>query len=51
MPRSTAGRVMRTAEAFAQLAASGPSAPRTFLNVEIGRDRRVAFVATRARRD
>ncbi len=37
---------MRTAEGFAKLAASGPTAPRTFLNVEIGRDRRVAFVAT-----
>ena len=44
MPRSTAGRVMRTAEGFAKLAASGPTAPRTFLNQEIGRDRRVAFV-------
>jgi WS/DGAT/MGAT family acyltransferase len=47
MPRSTAGRVMRTAEGFAKLAASGPTAPRTFLNEEIGRDRRVAFVETR----
>ncbi len=46
MPRSTTGRVMRTAEGFAKLAASGPTAPRTFLNVAIGRDRRVAFVAT-----
>jgi diacylglycerol O-acyltransferase / wax synthase len=46
MPRSTAGRVMRTAEGFAKLASSGPSAPRTFLNPEIGRDRRVAYVAT-----
>ncbi len=46
MPRSTAGRVMRTAEGFAKLAASGPTAPRTFLNQEIGRDRRVAFVDT-----
>jgi WS/DGAT/MGAT family acyltransferase len=46
MPRSTAGRVMRTAEGFAKLAASGPTAPRTFLNQEIGRDRRVAFVET-----
>ncbi len=27
MPRSTAGRVMRTAEGFAKLAASGPTAP------------------------
>jgi diacylglycerol O-acyltransferase / wax synthase len=38
--------VMRTAEGFAKLASSGPSAPRTFLNPEIGRDRRVAFVAS-----
>ena len=44
MPRSTASRVMRTAEGFAQLASSGPTAPQTSLNVEIGRDRRVAFV-------
>ena len=33
----------RTAEGFAALAAGGPSAPQTFLNREIGRDRRVAF--------
>ena len=46
MPRSTAGRVMRTAEGFAKLAASGPTAERTFLNQEIGRDRRVSFVET-----
>ncbi len=46
MPRSTAGRVMRTAEGFAKLAASGPTAPRTFLNAEIGRDRRVGFART-----
>jgi WS/DGAT/MGAT family acyltransferase len=46
MPRSTASRVMRTAEGFANLASSGPTAPRTFLNPEIGRDRRVAYVAT-----
>jgi WS/DGAT/MGAT family acyltransferase len=46
MPRETAGRVMRTAESFAGLAAGGPTAPRTFLNQEIGRDRRVAFVKT-----
>lgn len=46
MPRETAGRVMRTAESFAGLAAGGPTAPRTFLNEEIGRDRRVAFVRT-----
>ena len=43
MPRSTATRVMRTAEGFAELAASGPTAPQTFLNAEIGRDRRVAL--------
>ena len=43
MPRETANRVMRTAEGFAGLAAGGPSAPRTFLNAEIGRDRRVGF--------
>jgi len=46
MPRETAGRVMRTAESFAGLAAGGPTAPRTFLNQEIGRDRRLAFVRT-----
>jgi WS/DGAT/MGAT family acyltransferase len=45
-PRSTAQRVRRTAEGFATLAAGGPSAPQTFLNREIGRDRRVAFVST-----
>jgi diacylglycerol O-acyltransferase / wax synthase len=49
-PRETAGRVMRSAESFTQLAAGGPTAPRTFLNREIGRDRRVAYVdATLAR--
>ena len=47
MPRETANRVMRTAEGFAGLAAGGPSAPRTFLNPEIGRDRRVGFAASR----
>ncbi len=46
MPRSTAGRVMRTAESFAKLAAAGPTVHRTFLNQEIGRDRRVAFADT-----
>jgi diacylglycerol O-acyltransferase len=57
MPRETAGRVMRTAESFAGLAAGGPNAPKTFLNGEIGRDRRNAYVRTdldalkRARRD
>jgi WS/DGAT/MGAT family acyltransferase len=49
-PRETAGRAMRTAESFAQLAASGPTAPRTFLNQEIGRDRRVAYVSTELER-
>jgi WS/DGAT/MGAT family acyltransferase len=37
---------MQTAEAFAGLAAGGPKAPQTFLNAEIGRDRRVAYVRT-----
>ena len=46
MPRDTAGRLRRTAEGFAGLAAGGPSAPATFLNREIGRDRRVAFLST-----
>jgi WS/DGAT/MGAT family acyltransferase len=43
MPRDTAGRVMKTAESFAGLAARGPAVPMTFLNQEIGRDRRVGF--------
>jgi WS/DGAT/MGAT family acyltransferase len=43
MPRSTATRLAKTTEGFARLAASGPTAPRTFLNEEIGRDRRVAY--------
>jgi diacylglycerol O-acyltransferase / wax synthase len=46
MPRGTARSVMQTAEAFAGLAAGGPKAPQTFLNVEIGRDRRVGYVRT-----
>jgi WS/DGAT/MGAT family acyltransferase len=46
MPRSTATRMKQTAEGFGELAASGPSAPRTFINQEIGRDRRVAYVST-----
>jgi diacylglycerol O-acyltransferase / wax synthase len=46
MPKETANRVVKTAEGFAGLAAGGPSAPRTFLNAEIGRDRRVGFAAT-----
>jgi WS/DGAT/MGAT family acyltransferase len=44
MPRGTASQVMKTAEGFAGLAARGPSAPRSPINVEIGRDRRVAWV-------
>ena len=44
MPRGTATQVMRTAEGFAGLAAGGPGAPRSPINVEIGRDRRVAWV-------
>jgi WS/DGAT/MGAT family acyltransferase len=43
-PRETATRVVRTADSFARLAASGPKAPRTFLNQEIGRDRRVGYL-------
>jgi len=45
MPRETAGRVMRTAEGFAGLAAGGPDPPPSTFNVEIGRDRRVAWVS------
>jgi WS/DGAT/MGAT family acyltransferase len=45
MPRETATRVMKTAEGFASLTAGGPGAPQSPLNVEIGRDRRVAWVA------
>ena len=46
MPRGTATNVMRTTEGFARLAARGPKAPQTFLNQDIGRDRRVAYVKT-----
>jgi diacylglycerol O-acyltransferase / wax synthase len=45
-PRETASQVIRAAESFTGLAAGGAAAPRTFLNREIGRDRRVAFVST-----
>src|SRR6266498_2013675 len=38
--------VRAASEGFANLAARGPSAPHTFLNKEIGRDRRVGFVST-----
>jgi diacylglycerol O-acyltransferase / wax synthase len=44
MPGETASRVMRTTEAFAELAIGDPVCPPSPLNVEIGRDRRVAFV-------
>lgn len=46
MPGETARRVMKTAEGFAGLAAGGPTAPVSSLNVQIGRDRRVAYVGT-----
>ena len=46
MPKETASRVRRTAEGFAGLAAGGPGAPSGPLNVEIGRDRRVAWAQT-----
>ena len=45
-PRSTAQRVRKTAEGFTGLAAGAPSAPKTALNVDIGRDRRVGFAGT-----
>ena len=47
MPRGTARNVMQTAEAFAGLAAGGPKGPQTFLNAEIGRDRRGGVRADR----
>jgi diacylglycerol O-acyltransferase len=46
MPTGTAKRVFRTAEGFTSLARNAPSAPRSPLNVEIGRDRRVAYLRT-----
>ena len=46
MPRGTARNVMQTTQAFAGLAAGGPKASQTFMNQEIGRDRRVAYVQT-----
>ena len=36
--------VIQTAEAFSGLAAGGPSCPKSPFNVEIGRDRKVAWV-------
>jgi diacylglycerol O-acyltransferase len=44
MPKMTAQRVLRTAEAFTGLAAGGPTCPTSPLNVPIGRDRRVAWL-------
>jgi diacylglycerol O-acyltransferase / wax synthase len=44
MPGETASRVMRTTEAFAELAIGDPACSPSPLNVEIGRDRRVGFV-------
>jgi WS/DGAT/MGAT family acyltransferase len=46
MPSGTAARLRRTAEGFGSLAAGGPTAPKTFLNAEIGRDRRIGHAAT-----
>jgi WS/DGAT/MGAT family acyltransferase len=43
MPSETASSVMKTTEGFLGLAAGGPSCPPSPLNVEIGRDRLVAF--------
>jgi diacylglycerol O-acyltransferase len=45
MPGGTASAVIRTAEGFTDLAARGPRASHTFLNQEIGSDRRVSFVS------
>ena len=44
MPAATGKRVIQTAEAFSGLAAGGPSCPKSPFNVEIGRDRKVAWV-------
>lgn len=45
-PAGSAGRVLKTAEAFTSLAAGGPTAPKSQLNVRIGRDRRVGWAKT-----
>lgn len=45
-PAQTATRVGRTAEAFAGLAAGGPSVERSVFNQRIGRDRRIAWAKT-----
>ena len=44
MPTDTAKRVMKTAEGFVGLASGGPSCAPSPFNVEIGRDRLVAYV-------
>ena len=46
MTREMASQVIKTAEGFAGLAAGGPTAPSSPLNVQICRDRRVAYAAT-----
>jgi diacylglycerol O-acyltransferase / wax synthase len=47
MPKQTATAVMKTAEGFAGLAAGGPRCDSMPFNVDIGPDRRVAFVRAR----
>jgi diacylglycerol O-acyltransferase len=42
-PAGSAARVFKTAEAFSSMAVSGPRVRRTFMNQEIGRDRRVGW--------
>ena len=42
-PTEIAGSALKTATGFAQIAAGGPSAPKTFLNPQISRDRKIAF--------
>jgi WS/DGAT/MGAT family acyltransferase len=46
MPAQTMKRVMKTAEAFGGLASGGPKCPKSPFNVEIGRDRRIAWAKT-----
>jgi len=49
-PRESASSVVKTADAFRKLATSGPSCPRSPLNVDIGPHRRVGFVKTTLKR-
>ncbi|MDX6616703.1 MAG: diacylglycerol O-acyltransferase / wax synthase [Solirubrobacterales bacterium] len=42
-PAGSAARVFKTAEAFSSMAVSGPRVRRTFMNQEIGRDRRIGW--------